>query len=40
MLSVIDTSEKIRAAAEVIDGMLEDGLLVISDVEMVRPVRS
>ena len=40
MLSVIDTSDKIRAAAEVIEGMLEDGLLVISDVEMVRLVRS
>jgi PII-like signaling protein len=39
MLSVIDTPEKIRAAAEVIEGMLEDGLLVISDVEMVRLVR-
>ena len=40
MLSVIDAPEKIRAAAEVIEGMLEDGLLVISDVEMVRLVRS
>jgi PII-like signaling protein len=40
MLSVIDSPEKIRAAAEVIEGMLEDGLLVISDVEMVRLVRS
>ena len=40
MLSVIDTPEKIRAAAEVIEGMLEDGLLAISDVDMVRLVRS
>jgi PII-like signaling protein len=40
MLSVIDTPEKILAAAEVIEGMLEDGLLVISDVDMVRLVRS
>ena len=40
MLSVIDTPEKILAAAEVIEGMLEDGLLVISDVEMIRLVRS
>jgi len=40
MLSVIDTPDKIRAAAEVIEGMLEDGLLVISDVDMVRLVRS
>lgn len=39
MLSVIDTAEKIAAAAEVIEGMLEDGLIVTSDVEMVRLVR-
>ncbi len=40
MLSVVDTSEKIQAAADVIEGMLEDGLLVISDVEIVRLLRS
>ncbi|MGB6946147.1 MAG: DUF190 domain-containing protein [Bryobacteraceae bacterium] len=40
MLTVVDTPEKIQAAAEVIEGMLEDGLLVISDVEMVRLLRS
>ncbi|HEX5227871.1 MAG TPA: DUF190 domain-containing protein [Bryobacteraceae bacterium] len=40
MLSVVDTPEKIRAAAEVIEGMLEDGLVAISDVEMIRLVRS
>jgi len=40
MLSVIDSPEKIRAAAEIVEGMLEDGLLVISEVEMVRLVRS
>jgi PII-like signaling protein len=40
MLSVVDTPEKIRAAAEVVEGMLEDGLLVVSDVDMVRLVRS
>ncbi len=39
MISVIDTAEKISAAAEVIEGMLEDGLIVISDVEIVRLVR-
>ena len=39
MLSVIDSAGKIRAAAEAIEGMLEDGLLVISDVDMVRLVR-
>ena len=39
MISVVDTPEKIRAAAEVIEGMLEDGLIVISDVDMVRLTR-
>jgi len=39
MLSVIDTPEKIAAAADVIEGMLEDGLIVTSDVEIVRLVR-
>jgi len=40
MLSVIDSPEKIGATAEAVEGMLEDGLLVISDVEMVRLIRS
>jgi PII-like signaling protein len=39
MVSVVDTAEKIAAAAEVIEGMLEDGLIVISDAEIVRLVR-
>jgi PII-like signaling protein len=39
MISVIDTPEKIAAAAEAIEAMLEDGLIVTSDVEMVRLVR-
>ena len=40
MMSVIDSPEKIAAAVEAIEGMLEDGLMVISDVDMVRLVRS
>ena len=40
MVSVIDSAEKIAAAAEVIEDMLEDGLIVISDAEIVRLVRS
>jgi uncharacterized protein len=40
MLSIIDSPDKILAAAEAIEAMLEDGLLVISDVDMVRLVRS
>lgn len=39
MLSVIDTPEKVAAAAEAIEGMLADGLIVTSDVEMVRLTR-
>jgi PII-like signaling protein len=40
MISVIDSPEKIVAAAEAIEGMLEDGLVVISDADIVRLVRS
>ena len=40
MISVVDTAEKIAAAAQAIEAMLEDGLIVTSDVEMVRLVRS
>jgi PII-like signaling protein len=40
MISVVDTSEKIGVAAEAIEDMLEDGLIVLSDVDMVRMVRS
>lgn len=40
MLSVIDTPDKITAAAAAIENMLEDGLIVISDAEIVRLVRS
>ena len=40
MISVIDTAEKISAAAGTIEEMLEDGLIVISDAEIVRLVRS
>jgi PII-like signaling protein len=40
MISVIDTAPKIAEAAGAIEGMLEDGLIVTSDVDMVRLVRS
>ena len=40
MISVIDTDEKIVAAAGAIEGMLQDGLIVVSEVDMVRLVRS
>jgi PII-like signaling protein len=40
MVSVIDTTEKIAAAADLIEGMIDNGLIVISDVDMVRLIRS
>jgi PII-like signaling protein len=40
MISVIDAKEKIAKAAEAVEAMLQDGLIVLSDVEMVRLVRS
>jgi PII-like signaling protein len=40
VVSVIDAPEKIGAAAEAIEAMLEDGLIVISDAHIVRLVRS
>ena len=40
MMSVIDTAEKISAAADAIEAMLEDGLIVISDADIVSLVRS
>jgi len=40
MISAIDTPEKIAAAAEAIENMLGDGLIVISEAEIVRLVRS
>ena len=39
MVSVIDTAEKISAAAQAIEDMLEDGLIVTSDTEIVRLIR-
>ena len=40
MISVIDTAPKIAEAAAAIESMLDDGLIVTSDVEMVRLVRN
>lgn len=39
MISVVDTDENIQAAAQAIEGMLDDGLIVISEVDIVRLVR-
>jgi PII-like signaling protein len=40
MVTVIDTPEKIAAAVDAIQEMLGDGLIVLSDVEAIRLVRS
>jgi PII-like signaling protein len=39
MISVIDEPDKIAQAVEAIEQMLDDGLIVISDVDMVRLLR-
>jgi PII-like signaling protein len=39
MVEVVDTAEKVAAAAAAIEAMLEDGMIVTSEVEMVRVVR-
>jgi PII-like signaling protein len=36
MISIIDSAAKIRQAVEIVGGMLQDGLVVISDVEIIR----
>jgi len=36
MISVVDIEEKLSRAAEAVEEMLQDGLIVISDVDMVR----
>jgi PII-like signaling protein len=38
MISIVDAPEKIARAAEVVEGMMEEGLIVLSDVEFVRLV--
>ena len=40
MISVIETEEKLTPAAEEIEKMLGDGLIVVSDVDVVRMVHS
>ncbi len=40
MISVIESEEKLNQAASAVEGMLEDGLIVISDVDVVRLVHA
>jgi PII-like signaling protein len=39
MIAVIDTEDKVAKGAEAIEEMVEDGLIVISDVDYTRLVR-
>jgi PII-like signaling protein len=40
IISVVDSAARIAEAAVAVEEMLEDGLIVVSDVEMTRLVRS
>ena len=40
MIAVVETEEKLSRAAEAVEEMLQDGLIAVSDVDMVRLIRS
>lgn len=40
MISIIETEEKLKAAAEAVEEMIVDGLIVVSDVDIVRLLHS
>jgi PII-like signaling protein len=40
MISVVDAEEKLSAAAKAVEEMIQDGLIVVSDVDIVRLVHS
>ncbi|MBZ5601681.1 MAG: DUF190 domain-containing protein [Acidobacteriia bacterium] len=40
MISVVDSEEKLSQAAEAIEGMMQDGLIAFSDVDIVRLVHA
>jgi PII-like signaling protein len=40
MISVVDTEEKLAKAMDEIEAMMQDGMIVLSDVEVIRLVRS
>jgi PII-like signaling protein len=40
MIAVIDSEEKLREAGDILETMLEDGLIVTSDVELIRLVHT
>ena len=40
MISIVDTPEKLIEASTAIEGMIQDGLIVVSDVDIIRLVHS
>jgi PII-like signaling protein len=40
MISVVDSEEKLAQALDEIESMMQDGIIVLSDVEVIRLVRS
>ena len=40
MISVVDNDERLKAAIEVVESMMQDGLIVLSDVDAIRLVRT
>jgi transposase len=39
MITVVETKDKLSQAAEAVEEMLQDGLIVVSDVDIVRLIR-
>ena len=39
MISVVDTAEKLSQAMEAVESMMQDGIIVLSDVDVIRLVR-
>ena len=40
MITVVDTQEKVAGALDAIESMMQDGIIVLSDVDVIRLVRS
>ena len=40
MIAVVDTQEKVAGALDAIESMMQDGIIVLSDVDVIRLVRS
>jgi len=40
MISVVDTEEKLKQAIDTVESMMQDGIIVLSDVEVIRLIHS